>query len=94
MALGDSFTYGLVPYPDAVMTRLEEALRAGCAGTDLEVLNFGIGGTGIWDYKLLYELAGPTYDPDLVMVNLYLGNDGPDLFAHPRSFRRVPSALR
>jgi hypothetical protein len=94
MALGDSFTYGLVPYPDAVMTRLEEALRGGCAGTDLEVLNFGIGGTGIWDYKLVYELAGPTYDPDLVMVNLYLGNDGPDLFARPRSFRRVPSALR
>ena len=73
MALGDSFTYGLVPYPDAVMTRLEEALRADCAGVDLDLLNFGIGGTGVWDYRLLFELAGPTFDPDLVVVNLYLG---------------------
>ena len=44
--------------------------------------------------KLLFELAGPTFDPDLVVVNLYLGNDGPDLVARPRSFRRVPSSLR
>ena len=94
MALGDSFTYGSAPYPDAVMTRVEEALRARCAGMDLDLLNFGIGGTGVWDYKLLFELAGPTFDPDLVVVNLYLGNDGPDLFARPRSFRRVPSSLR
>jgi hypothetical protein len=94
MALGDSFTYGLVPYPDAVMTRLEEALRADCTGVDLDLLNFGIGGTAVWDYKLLFELAGPTFDPDLVVVNLYLGNDGPDLFARPTSFRRVPSSLR
>ena len=94
MALGDSFTYGLVSYPDAVMTRVEEALRARCAGTDLDLLNFGIGGTGVWDYKLVFDLAGPTFDPDLVVVNLYLGNDGPDLFARPPRFRRVPSALR
>jgi hypothetical protein len=94
MALGDSFTYGSVPYPEAVMTRLEEALRANCPGVDLDLLNFGIGGANVWDYKTLFELAGPTFDPDLVLVNFYLGNDGPDLFARPRSFRRIPSALR
>jgi hypothetical protein len=94
MGLGDSFTYGLVSYPDAVMTRVEEALRARCSGMDLDLLNFGIGGLGVWDYKLLFELAGPTFDPDLVVVNLYLGNDGPDLFARPPRFRRVPSVLR
>ena len=42
----------------------------------------------------MFELAGPTYGPDLALVNLYLGNDGPDLFARPPSFRRVPSSLR
>jgi hypothetical protein len=94
MALGDSFTYGSAPYPDAVMTRLEEELRARCPGVDLELLNFGIGGTGVWDYKVLFELAGPVFDPELVVVNLYLGNDGPDLFTRPPSFRRVPSSLR
>ena len=94
MALGDSFTYGVVPYPDAAMTRLEEALRANCPGIDLDLLNFGIGGTSVWDYKILFDLAGPTFEPDLVLVNLYLGNDGPDLFAPPPSFRRVPESLR
>ena len=94
MALGDSFTYGSAAYPDAVMTRLEETLRARCSGMDLDLLNFGIGGLGVWDYKLLFELAGPTFDPDLVVVNLYLGNDGPDLFTRRPRFRRVPSALR
>jgi hypothetical protein len=94
MVLGDSFTYGLVPYPDAVMTRLEEALRARCTGVDLDLLNFGIGGVNVWDYKTLFELAGQTFDPDLVLVNFYLGNDAPDLSARPPSFRRIPSWLR
>ena len=94
MVLGDSFTYGSVSYPDAVMTRLEEALRANCRGIDLDLLNFGIGGASVWDYKILFDLAGPTLDPDLVLVNLYLGNDGPDLFARPPSLRGVPQSLR
>ncbi len=94
MVLGDSFTYGLVPYPDSVMTRLEEALRARCTGVDLDLLNFGIGGANVWDYKTLFELAGQTFDPDLVLVNFYLGNDAPDLSARPPSFRRIPSWLR
>ena len=94
MVLGDSFTYGLVPSPDAVMTRLEEALRARCTGVDLDLLNFGIGGANVWDYKTLFELAGQTFDPDLVLVNFYLGNDAPDLSARPPSFRRIPKWLR
>jgi hypothetical protein len=88
MALGDSFTYGLVPYPDAVMTRLEEALRAACPGRSLDLLNFGIGGLGVWDYKTLVELAAPRFEPDLVLVNFYLGNDGPDPYRASRRSRR------
>ena len=94
LALGDSFTYGLVPYPDAVMTRLEEILRTACTGVDLDLLNFGIGGIGVWDYKTLFELVDPTFDPDLVLVNFYLGNDGPDPFDRPARFRGIPPSLR
>ena len=47
MALGDSFTCGSVPCPEAVMTRLEETLRANCPGIDLDLLNFGIGGANV-----------------------------------------------
>ena len=85
LALGDSFTYGSVPYPDAVMTRLEEALRADCPRVSLDLLNFGISGAGVWDYKTLLELGAEIFDPDLVLVNFYMGNDGPDLYVRPRS---------
>ena len=80
LALGDSFTYGLVPYPHNVMTLLEARLRAACPGRDLDVLNFGIGGAGVRDYQAIVTLALATYDPDLVLVNFYAGNDGPDLY--------------
>ena len=82
MAVGDSFTYGLVPYPQNVMTLLEASLRAACPDRDLDLLNFGIGGTNVADYRTIIELGYATYEPDLVLVNVYAGNDGPDLY-HP-----------
>ncbi len=90
LAVGDSFTFGLVPYPHTVMTLLEARLRALCPGTDLDVLNFGIGGTGVRDYRTLVTLGLATYDPDLVLINFYAGNDAPSVYRHvheqPRSW--------
>jgi SGNH hydrolase-like domain, acetyltransferase AlgX len=80
MALGDSFTFGLLPYPYTVMTLLESSLRTACPGKDLDLLNFGIGGAGVHDYRTIVSLAFATYEPDLVLVNFYAGNDGPDLY--------------
>jgi hypothetical protein len=97
LALGDSFTFGLVPYPHNVMTLLEARLRAACPGTDLDVLNFGIGGTGVRDYRTIVTLGLATYDPDLVLINFYAGNDAPDVYrhVHERSrFRTVLGASR
>jgi hypothetical protein len=79
MAVGDSFTFGLVPYPQNVMTVLEASLRTACPGRDLDLLNFGIGGTNLADYRRVIEL-GSAYEPDLVLVNVYAGNDAPDLY--------------
>jgi hypothetical protein len=97
LALGDSFTFGLVPYPAAVMTLLEERLRALCPGTDLEVLNFGIGGTRVRDYRILAALTIERYAPDLVLLNFYAGNDAPNVFRlvhEPRRGRSVLEASR
>jgi hypothetical protein len=80
MAVGDSFTFGVVPYPDASMTVLESRLRALCRGMDLEVLNFGVGGMGIEDYRAVVALGFDRFAPDLVVVHFYAGNDGPDLY--------------
>ena len=71
MALGDSFTYGVVPYPQAAMTILEMRLRTSCSGQDLDVLNFGISGTGVQDYETIARLGFDTYEPDLMLVNFY-----------------------
>ncbi|MDH5639497.1 MAG: hypothetical protein OEZ04_13505, partial [Nitrospinota bacterium] len=80
MALGDSFTYGMVPYPDSVMTVLEERLREKCGGKDLDVQNFGVTGGDLWDYKTIHELAAGKYQPDLVALHFYMGNDGPNIY--------------
>jgi lysophospholipase L1-like esterase len=93
LAVGDSFTYGLVPYPDAVMTRLEAHLRAACGGLDVEVLNFGIGGAGVADYRALVALAPTRYQADLVLVNFYAGNDAPDVYRQVHERSALRSAL-
>jgi len=92
MAVGDSFTYGMVPYPQAVMTVLEARLRAGCPSRDLDLLNFGIVDTGVPDYRATIELAYTTYEPDLVLINFYAGNDGPNLYARAQD-AGSPSSL-
>ena len=97
LALGDSFTFGLVPYPYGVMTLLEARLRGLCPGMDLEVLNFGIGGTRVRDYRILATLALDRYEPEFVLVNFYAGNDAPNVFRlvhEPRQERSVLEASR
>ena len=94
LAVGDSFTFAPVPYPQGVMTLTEAALRKACAGRDLDLLNMGLMGAGSPEYRLLAELGAPRFTPDLILVNLFLGNDPPDIhrFVHDRS--PVERALR
>jgi hypothetical protein len=84
MALGDSFAYGLLPYPDNVLTLVEERLRTRCGCRDLDLLNFGIGAADVPDYTTLLQLSHARYAPDLIVVHFYMGNDGPDLRAAQR----------
>ena len=78
MALGDSFIYGLVSYPLNVLTLLEKRLQE-LSGRAVELYNFGVPASGVWDYETLLTLAFPRFKPDLVLLHLYLGNDPPDL---------------
>lgn len=97
LALGDSFTYGHVPYPQTAMTVLEARLRAACSGQGLDVLNFGLGEAEVHDYRTIATLGLTTYAPDLILINFYAGNDAPDLYrpVHERSrLRTVLGASR
>lgn len=87
LAVGDSFTFAPVPYPQGVMTLTETGLRAACGGRDLDVLNMGLMGAGVAEYRVLVELGVARFAPDLVLLNLFVGNDAPDLhrYVHDRS---------
>jgi hypothetical protein len=93
MSLGDSFLYGLVAYPQNVLTLVDASLRAECPGENFEIMNFGIPATGVWEYRLVHKFAASLYKPDIVVIHFYMGNDGPDLM--PQGLRGVlSSALR
>lgn len=73
--LGDSFTEAVqVSEQDGVTSRLETALNAR-GGDRYEVLNAGVGGWGTGQQLVYLREEGYRYQPDLVVVMLYLGND-------------------
>lgn len=79
VALGDSFTFGAVPYQDTWPVRLESRLeqhlgeRSGRA--PVEVLSLGVPGVGPEFYLRLWELEGLRLRPDLVVLGFFVGND-------------------
>lgn len=73
VALGDSFAFGVVPYPDNYLTLLEDELKQ--RGSRAEVLNMGIPRTAPRDYLSLLVNEGLALAPHLVLVSFYVGND-------------------
>jgi hypothetical protein len=73
VALGDSFAFGVVPYPDNYLTLLEQALDR--ERPPVDVLNMGIPRTGPVEQLSLLLREGLSFDPDLVLVSFFVGND-------------------
>jgi hypothetical protein len=94
LAVGDSFTFGPVPYPQGVMTLTEAGLRTACGGRDLDLLNMGLMGAGTPEYRVLVELGAARFAPELILVNFFVGNDAPDLHRHVHDRSPVERALR
>lgn len=88
LALGDSFCYGLVPYPANILTLVERSLNESC-NRKIEMLNFCVASSGVWDYYELLRLSIDRFRPDVVLLHWYAGNDGPDLL---RGLPNVPGA--
>ena len=68
-AIGDSFVFSMVPYASSFCTKLEDTYPG------LNVMNFGIIGTGPEDYVTILKRDALRYNPDAVIVFLYSGND-------------------
>ncbi len=78
-ALGDSFAVGpVVPYADNYLNLLESELPGA------EVYNFGVSGIGPREYVAILRRDVWRYQPDLVLVSLFVGNDITEAMATPR----------
>jgi hypothetical protein len=78
-ALGDSFAVGAaVAYDDNYLTRLQASLPG------VEVLNFGVSGTGPREYLEILQTHAQAFEPDLVLLSIFVGNDITESLATPR----------
>ncbi len=74
--LGDSFTAAIaVEEPDTMAAQLEQRLNAHATEARWEVLNFGIGGFSTAQSLLTWRNFARRFDPDIVILNYYNGND-------------------
>ncbi|MDJ1175652.1 SGNH/GDSL hydrolase family protein [Roseofilum capinflatum] len=73
IGIGDSFAFGVVPYEENYYTLVEEQLQA--QNQSVELYNFGIPNLNPKDYLALLLNEGLNYDPDMIIVSFFLGND-------------------
>jgi lysophospholipase L1-like esterase len=101
MVLGDSFTVGAnVEAHEAYAKQLEDILSSESDG-EVEVINTGVGGWSAHQYAQYYEYYGRAFDPDLVIVGFFVGNDtyvdrfsGEDMPTATRGRRIRPAAAK
>ena len=82
LGIGDSFTYGMVPYENNYLTLAEEKLKQ--QGANAELINMGIPSTGPREYLSLFVLEGLELKPDMLLVSFFVGNDFTDNFGTKR----------
>lgn len=73
IGIGDSFAFGIVPYEYNYLTLLEAKLQE--QATAAEVFNMGIPSIGPRDYLTLLVREGLAFDPDMILLSFFIGND-------------------
>jgi hypothetical protein len=74
VTVGDSFSLGIVPYPYHFTTVAEERLATELS-EEVEVYNVGLPTLGPKEYLYLLETRVVDLDPELIVVNIFVGND-------------------
>ncbi|MDO8349450.1 MAG: hypothetical protein Q7T30_04405, partial [Planctomycetota bacterium] len=84
LLLGDSFVWGMgVLDGETIPARLEQALRVGRAKTT--VGNAGMYGTSPREWGYTLDRFRGSFEPDLVVATMYVGNDVLDAMQEPLS---------
>jgi hypothetical protein len=78
-ALGDSFAVGpAVPFAENYLTLLEQRLP------HTEVYNYGVSGAGPREYLMVLQRDVWAYQPDLILLSIFVGNDITEVLPTPR----------
>ena len=76
LILGDSMTAAMqVPLKNTFASVLERKLAGVSDVGDWEVINGGVNAFGTDNELIFYQLEGKKYDPDIVVLAVYLAND-------------------
>lgn len=79
LMLGDSFVHAIqVPEAETTHQILEDRLNQGDASPAVQVISAGVSGWGTGQQLRYYQTEGRDYQPDLVLLMFYLGNDVKD----------------
>lgn len=73
IGIGDSITFGVVPYEYNYLTLLESHLQR--AGYNIEVMNMGICAMGPKEYLSLFVSEGLKLKPNMLLLSFFIGND-------------------
>ncbi len=75
VGIGDSFTFGVAPYPYNFLTLLEDTLGTMPALPTVELINMGISSTGPPHYLSIITEEALPLKPDMILLSLFVGND-------------------
>lgn len=75
VGVGDSFTFGVAPYPYNFLTLLEDTLRTVPALPLVELINMGICSTAPPHYLSIIMDEVLPLKPDMILLSVFIGND-------------------
>jgi hypothetical protein len=84
IGIGDSFTFGVVPYKYNYLTLLEQGLSQHF--NNVEILNMGIPSIGPKGYLALLVKEGLELKPDMLLLTFYIGNDFTDCLVRKKLY--------
>lgn len=91
LVVGDSLTFGQgvlddQSWPAQLGAQLRDTTQAEGTAVHWRAINAGVNGWTAWHYQRYVETQAPRFEPDVVVVGLYFGNDmlpPPDLGGPP-----------
>lgn len=91
--VGDSHAVGAVPYPDHFIRVLERRISE-VSGYSFEVVNLGLNCIGPLIEEKILTLEGLQYEPDVVVLAFFVGNDFTDDRVYKEKFVKAKANER